>query len=465
MKALLICLALAAAVLPDCAAAGWFSRSEKEITAEADSFIKNKPEPLQPFFHTLYMEGEWNAVLNLDLLALAALEVKRPDIAEKALDQANARVLQTYAADPAAAKAREQWAAQDVRDFRGEPYERAMGFYYRGLLYAYAGDFAAAGRSFLQSAVQEGIGEAEYFEPNFPLSLFLAAWASSCAGDAAAAHELLAQAISSAPDPYFALAHNGLPRHVTIFERGIGPQKVTTGDTRTVLRFLPRPDVSGGLVRITYARKQSEMPERGVAANIDWLALTRGGRRIVGIADGKALYPDAAGGTGQAKDAAGQKPAAAGQSVAAADPSPGAVFYASLASLGSDTAGVARSLGMTGSRSSLLGSTAAAPRPGKTEADTRYWGSLPKLIYLETYANDMGLEPKEFFTASSRKPRPVLLYASHQDKCSLAYAREFSALDATQGGVGNPSPWPAEPLESDRDQVNVEFRKQLLATF
>jgi hypothetical protein len=46
------------------------------------------------------MEGEWNAVLNLDLLAVAAIEVKRPDMAERALDMANARFLGIYADDP-----------------------------------------------------------------------------------------------------------------------------------------------------------------------------------------------------------------------------------------------------------------------------------------------------------------------------------------------------------------------------
>ncbi|WP_206680136.1 hypothetical protein, partial [Salmonella enterica] len=82
--------------------------------------------PLKRFFHTLYMEGEWNAVLNLNLLALAAIEVKRPDMAERALDMANARILRIYANDPNAQKAKSLWSAESVKDWKGEPYERAM---------------------------------------------------------------------------------------------------------------------------------------------------------------------------------------------------------------------------------------------------------------------------------------------------------------------------------------------------
>jgi len=116
-------------------AAAWFDGDEKRLAAEADRFVADKPAELQRILHTLYMEGEWNAVLNLDLLGLAAIEAGRPRLAERAFDMAAARILRIYADDPNARQARSLWSAESVKDWKGEPYERAMTFYYRGLLY------------------------------------------------------------------------------------------------------------------------------------------------------------------------------------------------------------------------------------------------------------------------------------------------------------------------------------------
>jgi tetratricopeptide (TPR) repeat protein len=453
--------ALLWAALAQAASAGWLSKSEKEITAEADGFVKNKPDALQPFFHTLYMEGEWNAVLNFDLLALAALEVNRADIAEKALDQATKRIGATFSDDPQGHAARAQWAAQDVRDFRGEPYERAMAFYYRGLLYLRADDLAAARTAFVQAAQQNALGQAEEYPSTFALPLYLAAWTASCLGDAPGADALLASAQKFAPDPFVRQAAAPLPRHITIFERGMGPRKVTTAESRSNLRFLPRPDVKGAVVEIRYAKRPHDAPLRGVAANLDWLAMTRGGRQVVGIADGRAQYPD---GPGPAK-APGAKDAAT-PAAEVPDPEAAAAFYGSLSTLGGDNVSIARRLGMAASRSSLLGATSAgAPRPGRTDADTRYWGSLPKLVYVEAYAEEVGLEAGDISTPATAVARPALLQGRHEDKCSFAFGREFSALDATQGGIGNPSPWPAEPLEDNREKANEALRTGLRSAF
>jgi len=494
--------AASAALLLVCpsAWAGWSSKSEKELGREADAFIKGKPEQLQPFFHTLYMEGEWNAVLNLELLALAALEIGRTEVSEKALDLAITRIQAVYGDDPAAQKTRALWLAQSPRDFRGEPYERAMAFFYRGLLYLGADDLAHAQSAFDEAVRQDSLGQAEAYGPSFALGAYLAGWTSACRAAAPESAQAIqsnqipdsaqtpepaqppqpAQAIQAtpspepaqtpqppqspqpaqpaqnlqptqtpdpkqapplwktAPDRYYKFAPAIFPRHITLFERGIGPRKFSAPDARTVLRFLPHPDVSG-VLQITYGQKHPDTLAQGVAADIDWLALTRGGRRILGVADGKVQYKDGAD----------------------TDPAP---FYASLLALGSDSASVARVLDVAGSRTSTQGAGSAALRAGNDDADTRYWGSLPKFIYLEAYAKDVGLVASTF-AAGTRKPRPALLSASHQEKCSFTYGREFSALDATQGGVGNPAPWPAEPLEDGRDQVNEAFRKQLHATF
>ncbi|MEC8183119.1 MAG: hypothetical protein VX123_13805 [Pseudomonadota bacterium] len=49
---------------------------------------------------------------------------------------------------PAAGLARSNFAREDVKDFKGEPFERAMVFYYLGLSYLALGDFENARASF-----------------------------------------------------------------------------------------------------------------------------------------------------------------------------------------------------------------------------------------------------------------------------------------------------------------------------
>jgi hypothetical protein len=178
-------------------------KSEKQLTKEADDFIANKPEELKPFFHTLYMEGEWNAVLNLDLLALASLELSRRDFARSALDESTARILRIYANDPNAEKAKSLWAAESVKDFKGEPYERAMAFYYRGLLYLEDGDAGNASAAFLQSDFQNSLGLKEHYDRSFALPTYLAAWIQECTGNHERATDLRKQAQNGMVDPFF----------------------------------------------------------------------------------------------------------------------------------------------------------------------------------------------------------------------------------------------------------------------
>lgn len=116
--------------------------------SDVQSFIASKPIPLQPFFKTLFEEGERNAVLNYDRLGLAALENKNFDIADKAFDMAITRIDAIYADNAAAEAARSKFHEEAVKDFKGESYERAMTYYYRGLLYLNSGEYDNA-RAFI----------------------------------------------------------------------------------------------------------------------------------------------------------------------------------------------------------------------------------------------------------------------------------------------------------------------------
>ncbi|SOZ18535.1 conserved exported hypothetical protein [Cupriavidus taiwanensis] len=440
--AALMALALAT---PLSAAAAWFDGDEMRLAAEADRFVADKPAELQRILHTLYMEGEWNAVLNLDLLGLAAIEAGRPRLAERAFDMAAARILRIYADDPNARQARSLWSAESVKDWKGEPYERAMTFYYRGLLYAHAGDYQNARAAFLQADIQNAFGQ--YERPDgglgsFALMAWLAAWASQCAGDPARAAELAARAAGAA-EPFYAQTRGALPRHLSLFEAGLGPEKVTLGETRSLLGFLPQ-GTAPGAPRIGYGAQVKPLAA-GSAADLDRVALTRGGRPIQGILDGKAVFKES---TAAVADTAGALSSGLAQ--------------AALSGAGGN-AGLAQGLGAAGAAGSLLSLAAGAlSSAANAEADTRYWASLPKTIYIEALAAPLARPAVQFSPAAGGKPRAALLQGRQGD-CSLAWAREHSAFDGEHGGVANPSPWPAEPVESGRERANAALRNELLA--
>ncbi|SPA43581.1 conserved exported protein of unknown function [Cupriavidus taiwanensis] len=440
--AALLALALAAP-LPGVAA--WFGSDEKRLAAEADRFVADKPAELQRILHTLYMEGEWNAVLNLDLLGLAAIEAGRPRLAERAFDMAAARILRVYADDPHARQARSLWSAEGVKDWKGEPYERAMTFYYRGLLYAHAGDYQNARAAFLQADIQNAFGQYERTDDghgSFALMAWLAAWASQCAGDPARAAELAARAAGAA-EPFYAQTRGALPRHLSLFEAGLGPEKVTLGETRSLLGFLPQ-GAAPGAPRIGYGAQVKTLAA-GTAASLDRVALTRGGRPIQGILDGKAVFKES---TATLADAAGALSSGLAQ--------------AAVSGVSGGNASLAQGLGTAGAAGSLLSIAAGAlSGAANAEADTRYWASLPKTIYIEALAAPLAQPAVQFSSAAGGKPRAALLQGRQGD-CSLAWGREHSAFDGEHGGVANPAPWPAEPVESGRERANAVLRNELL---
>ncbi|RQS11607.1 hypothetical protein DIE06_27830 [Burkholderia sp. Bp8998] len=427
--------------------AGWLSSDEKQLTAEADRYVEDKPPELQRILHTLYMEGEWNAVLNLDLLALAALEIHRADVAERALDMANARILRVYAEDPNAAKARSLWSSESVKDFKGEPYERAMSFYYRGLLYLRAGDYQNARAAFRQADLQNSFGQYERYDTNtFPFMQWLSAWAAKCDGNTSDANDTASRATVNATAPFLRSVKGKIPSQLVIFETGMGPEKVTLGDTKSILGFMPQP---GRLipVRMSYEGGNVARIAEGVAADIDSIAMTRGGRPIQGILDGKAMFKE---NTATLSETAGAVSSG--------------LMQAALSNGGNVSPIVTRNLGAAGAVLSLIGTAAGAvSHAANAEADTRYWASLPKAIYVQAYEGAPRRVPA-FPSANGSGARPILLEGRH-GACSFVWGREYSALDAANGGVANPSPWPAEPMEANREKANAAFRTELRSLF
>src|SRR5688572_20088786 len=166
-------------------------------------------------------------------IAAAALRTGNFTEARAKLDEAISRIGGIFANDADAKKARSLFSAERSKTFIGEPYERVMAYYYRGLLYWRDGEPDNARACFRSAQLIDSIAEAETFQSDFVLLDYLDGFAS--AKLQADGTEMFARAEKNAKrelPPYDPSAN------VLVFvEWGRGPRKYAGGEHGEQLRF------------------------------------------------------------------------------------------------------------------------------------------------------------------------------------------------------------------------------------
>jgi tetratricopeptide (TPR) repeat protein len=424
-----VTLALAFILMSARAHAGF---ADQKVLKDADAFAGAKSETLKPFFKALYIEGEHNAVLNFDYLGLAAMQASEFATAEKAFDAAIARIEAIYADNPSAQKAKSIFAAEKVKDFKGEPYERAMTYYYRGILYLRVGDYQNARASFLAAEHQSMMSEQESYAESFGLMDYLAAWASHCDGDDEKASEYGAQAAKVQHD-VFATGRTDAS-FVGLIDVGTGPTKLGVGKYHEKLSF--RPGIDAPALTDVQANAAG-LSEPVLVADINYQATTRGGRPVDAILNGKAQWKANTEGASDALTTAG--------------------YATTLSGLSSNNQGLAEA-GEIGMAVGLVsGFFASAMNPA---ADTRAWTTLPAGVQLVTGQAPASGQPAMSFALHGVSATPAALNA-RSGNCSIAWGRTVSALDISS------APNVARPVlaESRHEAANQQFRAMLQATF
>ncbi len=325
---------------------------------EMRAYLADKPEELHPMYRRVLMEGRRNLVLNHMRIGLAAMELGHWKLAEDSFDIALLNIEAVYANDAEAAKARSLWHEEGRKVFKGEPYERAMAYYYRGLLYMRRGDFENARASFKGGLLQDAMAEEEIYRADFAMLVFLEGWASKMLGDKGLAEEAFREVKQLRPD-----FNPPEPNHnvLLIAETGSSPRKVAVGRSRSELvfqrGFLHTDDKAqfeiGGSVFNGYPME-----------DIYWQASTRGGREVDRILEGKAKFKETNETMGRALT----------------DVSLNALAMAPR--FGDDAGAVAIVAGIVGLVG--LGQQAVANRT-RTRADTRYWDNLPDRVHFYTF--------------------------------------------------------------------------------
>jgi len=283
---------------------------------------------------------------------VAALAENRTAESSELFDTALSSIEGMFANTEGAAKARSLWYEEGAKDYKGEPYERAMAFWYRGLLYLSGGDYENARASFRGGILQDAFAEEQQFRSDFASLMLLEGWSNQLNGDKGQAEDAYKEVAKLRPG-FVAPAKDA--NMLVIAELGGSPRKVGDGI---------------GNHEIVY-RKAKRMPERTLKLEIDgkpvalaqaedlfFQASTRGGRPVDRLIEGKVAFQNVAGGIGEA-----------------------AGSIASELSVWNAAAG--------GGHGNALGAVAAVGAIAslvavnvKPRADVRYWANLPETVHV-----------------------------------------------------------------------------------
>lgn len=366
---------------------------------EVEAFAQTREEKLREYYRVLYYDGEHNAVLNYERLGLLAMELGYYGDAEKAFDGALDRIEAFYGKDKQAEKATSATRLEVNKDFKGEPYERAMAYYYRGLLYLRKGDYDNARASFKAAEYQDTVSADESFQSDFGLLTYLQGWASQCAGDGSQAADAFEQAAKVDPKLKAPGPNDNL---LVLTELGNGPVKATDGQYQEKLVFrqgAAMPE-NGAIVTLGTGKSTRGWP-LVPAADLYTQASTRGGRAIDGILNGKAQFKQGLETTSTVVTAVG---------TSFAQQMGGNALYAQ---------GIGAALNMF----------SKSVRPA---ADVRMWDSLPSSILVGTTRWGSAVAPAPAAKGKAKPaPKPSALAAANWDMppVSMTYRHDSDMLD------------------------------------
>lgn len=303
--------------------------------------------------------------------ALELIRTQQYDPAATLLDAALDRVSGRYGKDRTAKKARGYFSEEASKTFLGEPYERSMAFYYRGLLYWRQGELDNARACFRSAQIEDSDAEGQAYSGDYVILDYL---------DGLASHRLngsgwdaYARATNSAklviPDRFDRVGN------VLFFvDYGNAPEKYATGDYQEKLKLR---DGGSEAVEVILTTKQHSV-HLGATDDLSYQATTRGGRIMDHILANQAVFK-------RTTDTVGDLALVSGL-ILAQD------RKTQEAGLGLAAVGLV----------SKLFSAATTPR-----ADTRTWDNLPKFIafgslHLPPGPHDVDVE----FLNDQRQPIP-----------------------------------------------------------
>jgi len=218
----------------------------------------------------------------------AAAAMRRGDFADakQLLDDALVTLGGIYGPDKEAKRARGYFSPEARKTFIGEPYERVMAYYYRGILYWIDSEPDNARACFRSGQIIDSDTENKTYSSDYVLLDYLDGLATAkLGGDASdALKRAEAEARLTKPPPCDPSAN------VLFFaEFGNGPTKYATGQYAEELRFLP----GNSSVRSLRVKVENETLRADTCDDLTFQATTRGGRLMDHILANKAVFKSA----------------------------------------------------------------------------------------------------------------------------------------------------------------------------
>jgi tetratricopeptide (TPR) repeat protein len=310
-------------------------------------------------------------------IAASALRMGNFDEAKAKLDEAILSMGGIIANSADAARARSLFSAESSKTFIGEPYERVMAYYYRGILYWRDGQPDNARACFRTGEFLDSDAENATYKSDYVLLDYLDGLASvKLSADGSDAYKRARlNAKGQPPPPYDAEAN------VLLFaEFGAGPRKYQGGEYGEQLRFMPGSSHVHSAA-LTVDGRTIPMPAYD---DLNFQAMTRGGRVMDHILGNKAVFKRSSDTVG---NAALFGSAVAAQSIQRGD-----------GSRSHDSQNAALALGAIGLISKLA-SAATTPH-----ADIRAWNNLPQFLSFAAVRLTVGSHPAtlQFFDAAGQ---------------------------------------------------------------
>lgn len=338
-------------------------------------------------------------------LALAELRRGKLDAAKPLLDDALLTISGIYGPNAEARKSRRLFQAEAKKTFIGEPYERAMAWFYRGILYWRDGELDNARACFRSAQFEDSDTEHGEYRNDYVLFDYLDGLATAkLGGDGSDAFHRATQSARSAKPPPYDITVNTL----IFLDFGPGPLKYAGGEYGEQLRF--RTAVSP--VQSVQLRVAGQMVNVQPADDLNFQATTRGGRVMDHVLANQAVFKSAADSFGDAAIIGG-------------------AILANTSRRKSNQNEIGAGLMIAGVLSKLA---AAATTP---EADTRTWESLPQFLALGQFRLPPGEHTLtvDFLDAGGRaKPsfQKQITFTVPERRDAVVYVSDQSTTPQTQ---------------------------------
>lgn len=276
--------------------------------------------------------------------ALYAMRGSDFPLATKLFDDAILNLGAMMQPDAGARKARGYFTEEAKKTFYGEPYERVMAWYYRGILYWMAGQLDNARACFRSAQFQDADAENNEYKADYVILDYLEGLITDkLGGDGSDAFQRAQKLSKIARLP----AYNADANVILFIDFGAGPQKYASGEYGEELRFRE------GSSPVKSARLSFDKQTLAISPTDDlyYQATTRGGRLMDHVLGNKAVFKKTTDTVGNA-----------------------ALITGSVLATRRDTQDAGLAVLGAGILAKIF---ASATRP---EADTRTWQNLPQYL-------------------------------------------------------------------------------------